>query len=1170
MGISIAVDSPLLKNSPTKVKHGVLLLALGMGGLLPVLRAEETKYSFYDPSRPGRHLVDSMIVPQAPADAPEDENEEADVGSPVKIYTLLDYPGEKSPKISATFQGGPIALKTQWKPTSGAPRWVKVKAEVPEDRITYAKEGGENKIKVIAEFPDGRKIERELTILGVSIPETEQKRVIGSYFKKTGLNYSMAYRFPPAPLKLGKDVPVLGKYGLNFQLNGRLKISPFEKTCYVETMGQGGIVLSDEEYTLEVGTRDTSEWRKKQWVKTESRLYVGLSSSFTLWEKNLLSVVPKEGKQALDHIPFLGPKFKKTLEDVRIALTADPSLYGEFDLPLEPGEKFEFKNFSFGGELDVQLLACAILELQGFGKFGAQAMLGGKINLDFERAAGFKNLSAEVYVGADFYFLAFESKVRYTMVEFHLPSAPKSSLPRGALPPVEETPLELVPPPEAGEKLEYPLAVLPKSGPLRAGASSLAADKATFNRLGAEKALRRPAMPKAGAGPKPAIEAGAVLPLALNTSSVAWPNLASHLKSGGMLILFGVDKRPPASTEKSSQFTEVRWTYFNNGEWTPPVPLPPGNGAAQIAPSVAVLSDGRPKYLAAWQQLEDPNFQGTGVTDWLNQTQVAVGAFEAEDETGKKVNKWTTELLGVPGRADLAPKVMGHLGEKLDEGMAMWISASVEAVKKNEGAQMPADAEFRFAWYKNGKWVQPDSRAAFPKAPKGLLSWDYGVAMFGGFLVYSEDIGNGNSRVMFYLYNHRAASPDQIWMGPVELSQVPGKNLNPKVTVNMIKGGSIVAIVWNENGNLVVRTMSGGTNSKNTLRPATEGALPPDAKVTALHAPNATDPGMAVSWTEQTERGPSIMTTVFDPNIRRWSKPLAITPGEDLETLYTATTDSAGNLVPLYVHTDISFGDVTAPDKDGKMVTVPNSPIPGREKIMIGRFRPTRDLAFAPAPISVETEDFVAGTTAKLTAHVEGRGMLGFPSVSVSFYHGDPKRGGRLIATGTSAQPLAGGGVVPVSVNWKLADDIWDRDDSAMSIFAVINKPASVTEWNPDNNVASMRVDEIVLSATANAEKALQDGSADVDVVVRNAGYPYTDPFPVKIYDHSGARLIAEEMLPKVAAGGVSTVSLELPKGTILGANGADFLIKVDPDNTLGLHGNPKVETKVHIKSAPH
>jgi hypothetical protein len=137
-----------------------------------------------------------------------------------------------------------------------------------------------------------------------------------------------------------------------------------------------------------------------------------------------------------------------------------------------------------------------------------------------------------------------------------------------------------------------------------------------------------------------------------------------------------------------------------------------------------------------------------------------------------------------------------------------------------------------------------------------------------------------------------------------------------------------------------------------------------------------------------------------------------------------------------------------------------------------------------------------------------------------------------------------------------------------LEVYAVLEKPQGIEEGNPDNNTAVLHVDDIALEASARAERAAQDGSATVEVTVHSGGFPNTAPFPVAIYDYSGAHQIAVEMVPKVKAGGVAGVSLELPKNSAPSPNDGDFLVKVDPDNTLKLPGNPKVELKIHIDPA--
>lgn len=1195
----------------------LLIFTIGLLGFIPPqLRAQDaddddgTKYFFYDPRGPLRDATSNVIIPKGPAAESRF----------ITAYTAMEFPdGIKNPKpeISVTFNGQPIAVgpAPDKEPANSEPNWftignqpidraelrwssgpgplrVKIILKVHANKLRYRLDGGgTNPVVVTAKLANGETVTKELNITGVEFPLLDQARIVGEFVPLSRFNYTIGYHVPPTPLKVGEIIPLMGKFGFTLELVGRMNFFPFQKKYTSETMGGVGLTLSGKDYSVEVGSKETTEWQgslinntwKEGWVKTESKVYLGWSTSTVIWEKSLFSALPPEGQKIVETVPFFGLQLKKNMDGFKIDLTANPSLYGEVSLATTPEERPVIRRATFGGELDLRLALHAVAQISGLGKFGVEGMLGGKINLDtsfpVNSVVVIDNLSAELYLGANVYFLCFESNLKYSLLQFHFPDAPQGALPPPDLSQVKAPPsgLSLVPPPEAGEQVEYPLTPLFRSAP-RAGLPSLAASKAMFRRLGTDRVLTRRSLMPMGLGTDPVIEASAVLPLAINTTSVAWPSLASNVKTGEMLALFGVDTRAPGTPSEGAQFTQVLWTVFKNGEWSEPAPLPAGNGAAQIAPTVARLSDTKSSFLAAWQQLQDPAFDGTRLDTWLNQTQVAVGVLQAENGQGGIGKEWKTKMLGTPDRADLSPKVVGHLGAKREDGIVIWISTSLTEPAKGEGTTLPADAEFRYAVYHGDEWTSPDyvneevrSKQAL-RAPKGLLSWDLGGDQQSAYLVYSEDLGGGKSVLKAYVL---LVATDNIklneWRGPVEISDKDGQNLNPQILLDRSHNP---VVLWTENGNLVAKRFGAGFRggTKVVLRPASNGATPPAAKMTLLHnSTTGNDSDIAVSWTEQTANGPSIMTTLFEYQTNSWSRPIAITPGEDLESLYATTTDQFGNLVPLYVHTDIAYGTVMARNAKGVEVSVPNSPIPGREKIMVGRFRPTRDLGFAPDALTTTAPDFMGGTTVKLIARVKAEGMLGFRSVKVAFYHGDPKKGGKLIDMVTSKTPLPGGGTIDLSTDWVLGEDFWDRDNVPEEVYAVIQSPSGMTEWNPDNNAAVLHITEIVPSVTLSANNAHQDGSAEVSVTIHNSGFPYMNPFRIAVCDYAGAREIASETVPKVSGGGVTTVKIDLPEKTIQGVNGADFLIKIDPDNTLKLPKHRQVaDLKLHIKSATH
>ena len=1133
--------------------------------------AGEVNFSFYDPSRPGRHVSPSLTIPQSPKEG----------GEPIRIHTLFDYPGTPStakPTLTLAFNGKPLTTaRLQWSPKG---TWVKIRVEVPAREFVFKEGGGDNEITLSARLANGTVIERKLTARGVPFPRQELPNITASVFSEEDGNFSLGYRVPPQPIRFGKDFPLVGKYGLELQLTGKLIFYPLAHRYNSETLGGAKLTLGERDYNAELGSKEESQWEESHWVKKESRAYLGLSTSFTLWEKSFYSLLPPEGSKVIETIPFLGLQLKKTLQEIKVELSATPALYGELDLKLLPTDP-DVRSFTFGGEVDLSLTASAIVEILGVGKFGIDGTAGGKIGLECKAPANqlLQSASAELYLKANFYFACFESGINVVLLKasYNAPTPPPRSL---LSMPEQPLAFTLVPAPAAGEQVEFPLAPLPKAMP-RGSTPGAAAAKARFRQMDSPRLTPQnlalpmgPAGQIAPASTRPAVEAGAIVPVAVNTTSVAWPAFASHDTRGGMLALFGVDKRKPGSGEKSAQFTQLLWTYYKDGNWTTPAPVPAGNGAAQISPSVAVLSAERLDYIAGWEQLEDPKFEGKELGPWLNQTQVVLGVFQAEDAKGNKINQWTSQTFGTPGRADLAPKLVGQFSRQLqDNGMAVWVSAKIPENPK--AATLLEDAEFRGAICLKGKWGTLPLKGPWPKVPKGLLSWDIAASDNGLVLVYSEDIGNGQSRIMLTSCNLAANHVDFTWQhSPLVISDVPGVNLNPKVIVGSAVSGakatSQVSIIWNEGGKLVTNTLSSLSQKKEkeVLRPASDG-VPPDVKVSEFRIMRADDPPMAITWTDQTPQGQCLVVTVFDPISRHWCKPLPLTTEEGQDSLYATSTDAAGNLVLLYVHTGMETGTVQAKDAEGRTVSIENARTPGRETIMVGKFRPTRDLAFdEDRGLSTNAASFASGKTVKLTARVRSVGMLGFSSVSVAFYHGNPAKGGTLIAEKRSTEGLKGGDFVDVTAEWKLPEGIWDREESPLEVYAVIKKPDGVAEWNPDNNTTLLHVDDIVLRARATAAQADRDGSATVAVTVHNTGYPYAAPVPVEIYDYSGSRKIASEVLPRVDAGGSATVNVELPKGTIQGPGG-DFLVKVDPENSLKLYGSPKVETRLHIPSAP-
>lgn len=211
----------------------------------------------------------------------------------------------------------------------------------------------------------------------------------------------------------------------------------------------------------------------------------------------------------------------------------------------------------------------------------------------------------------------------------------------------------------------------------------------------------------------------------------------------------------------------------------------------------------------------------------------------------------------------------------------------------------------------------------------------------------------------------------------------------------------------------------------------------------------------------------------------------------------------------------------------------------------------------------------MGGETVKLTATVTNYGILGVKPVKVAFYQGDPKKGGKLLGK-RETKVIPGAATTEVTLEWKLAEDVWDHDDAATKIHAFLEISHSANDTKIIRDHASLDLEGIRLDAVVEPKKPMADGACSVEVGIQNSGFPHAASFPIVIYDYAGIHEVTRVMMPRVGAGGFEEVRLELPAGSAgTAAEGKEFLIKVDPENTLKLPGNPKLEKRVRISAAP-
>lgn len=1091
------------------------------------------------------------------------------------------------PPATASLNGKPIHVDLRFG-NSGATQWVRAKLKLPDKDMKYAEKGAPNDLRISLHASDGTSFEKQIIIPGLTLSSMDQRILDGKAADINSFNYAMAVKIPPNKLEFSKGIPKIGKVGFGFQLNGKLTFYPFTKKKINDTYGGVNLIAGEKKYAIKVGSKSSATWRKGEWDYDEWKAYMAFSQTIEIWQLSFFGTLPPETKKVIEAIPFAGPDIRKGLEGFKASLEAEPTLTGAASLGLKPEDPF-IKNWTLNGEMDVRLSLNMALEITALGKFGARALLGGKIDLGVQSPATptFYTCKGQIYVGADLYFACFESNFRYALLEFNLSAAPKN-----ILPPINTSKSnELTAPLFQIMKIPEEDEFFPIQGLSQNAVEHVKPSQEITALANHFRQISAPAMPQAmtlqlGNDPHDIqIKSSATLPIVNHLSPLAWPSMAAS--QDAQLVIFGVDTRESNVKPRNPvQFSKLLWTLCDaNGNWSAPQPMPAGNDAAQMMASAAY--NNADSFLAVWQQMRDPNFQGEDPGSWMNQNEIVAAKFDLKEKT------WTLQPISksTAGTGDYSPQIaMGATMQgKAVPALAVWLHGKIPPISASgETSTEPANVTFHWSRYHNSIWSTPDFSTADGnmqalKAPKGLLAFDLAATenanILGGVLVYSFVAADGTTKLACrYFYEQLPHDSQQqshppIW-GPEVIIADQGINLDPIVEMRQVNSGFIV---WNQNGNLVstefrLSTSTSKFDKLTVIRKASTGsefynihAIP--FKVGEWSGGKLKD--QAIAWNEQTDDGPSIVLTVYDAYTSTWSEPFSLTPGDALESLYDLKSDRNGNLMPLYVHTDLSYENVKTQDENGNAVQVESAPVPEAESLRIGKFRPLRAVGFASNGLSTTSEEFMGGTKVNLTASVSNYGILGVKPLTVRFYQGNPKTGGNEIGK-KDTQVLPGGATAQVTIEWDLPEDIWEKDNAATEIYAVLdtNHPSAATKIIGDT--ASLYLEGIRLDASVEAKTLLADGSFSVEVGIQNSGFPNTGSFPVVIYDYAGIHEITRGMMPRVDAGGFEQVTLEMPAGSAGTApEGKDFLVKIDPENTLKLSGNPKLEKKLHVKSKP-
>lgn len=208
------------------------------------------------------------------------------------------------------------------------------------------------------------------------------------------------------------------------------------------------------------------------------------------------------------------------------------------------------------------------------------------------------------------------------------------------------------------------------------------------------------------------------------------------------------------------------------------------------------------------------------------------------------------------------------------------------------------------------------------------------------------------------------------------------------------------------------------------------------------------------------------------------------------------------------------------------------------------------------ANLAVSYQDFIATPSPALesrpltlSASIRNTGNQSASNIDISFYEGDPAKGGTLIGTQTLAS-LEAGATAPVQITTRAMSGVQDR-----LYFVLIDPASQLSELTRADNQAFIKVEvtamaDLVVSASDILITPAQPKAGDAitfDVGINNSGLQNVGPFIVRLYEGDsaqGKQIGADLQVSGLEAQRSTRVSfsLTLPQGSL-----AQYTLVVDP-----------------------
>jgi subtilase family serine protease len=214
------------------------------------------------------------------------------------------------------------------------------------------------------------------------------------------------------------------------------------------------------------------------------------------------------------------------------------------------------------------------------------------------------------------------------------------------------------------------------------------------------------------------------------------------------------------------------------------------------------------------------------------------------------------------------------------------------------------------------------------------------------------------------------------------------------------------------------------------------------------------------------------------------------------------------------------------------------------------------DLTLSPADIVITPPNPIDGQPAIINATIHNIGTLNVSNIVVSFYDGDPQKGGTLIGSSTIPNITAGATAL-TSVIWNTYSQ-----SGRNYIHVVIDPQNLITELKENNNSSLISTDVAIPTkpdlAITNSDITFSNNTPKegevltISAVVHNLGVSISN-VEVSLYDgnpSAGGTIISQQVIQKVISAG-GKVSLNFEVNTLGLSNTKTYFISLDPANKI-------------------